>query len=84
LENIILKYITFFRESNEFSDILKDPTVKKSIDETITWNNHLLLGVVDDDKLISYITLKYGDSIRTNLVKSYKPIPNVDYLPVRR
>jgi hypothetical protein len=84
LENIILKYITFFRESNEFTDILNDPTVKKSIDEKTTWNKHLLLGVVDDDKLISYITLKYGESIRTNLTKDYSPIPYVDYIPVRR
>ena len=84
MESLILKNITFYRESNDFSDILKDPAVKKSIDEVTTWNNYLLLGVVDDDKLTSYITLKYGESIRTNLTKDYSPIPNVDYTPIRK
>lgn len=79
-----MKNITFYRENNDFSDILNDPTVKKSIDEMTTWHNYLLLGVVDDDKLSSYITLKYGDSIATNLTKDYSPIPYVDYIPVRR
>lgn len=79
-----MKYITFYRENDDFTDILKDPGVKKSIDEITTWRNYLLLGVVDDDKVVSYITLKYGDSIRTNLTTDYTPVPNVDYTPLRK
>jgi hypothetical protein len=79
-----LKYITFYRENNDFTDILKDPAVKKSIDEITSWKNYLLLGVIDDDKLASYITLKYGDSIRTNLTQDFSPIPYIDYTPIRK
>ena len=79
-----MKHITFFRENNDFSDILTDTNLKKYIDEKVQWKNHLIIGIVADDKVFSYITLKYGESIRTSLVKSFNPIPNVDYIPVRR
>ena len=79
-----MKYITFYRETNDFTDILADTNIKKLIDEKVQWNNHLMLGMQTDDKVFSYITLKYGDSIRTNIVKDYRPIPNVDYTPIRR
>jgi hypothetical protein len=36
------------------------------------------------DSILGYIVLKYGDDIITNIVKDHKPIPNVDYLPIRR
>jgi len=79
-----MKYITFNRENNDFTDILTDVNLKKHIDEKVQWKNHLILGIVSDDKVFSYITLKYGDSIRTSLVKSFAPIPNVDYIPKRK
>lgn len=79
-----MKYINFHRENNNFDDILNDPNIKKYIDEKIQWKYHLILGLVEDDKVFSYITLKYGDSIRTSLVNDFKPIPNIDYVPVRR
>ena len=76
-----MKYITFFRESSNFEDILKDPNIKKLIYEKTKWFQHLTLGIKDDEKIFSYITLKYGDEIRTNLVKDFSPIPNIDYIP---
>jgi hypothetical protein len=76
-----MKYITFYRESDDFEDILKDTNIKKLIYEKTKWFQHLTLGIQDDEKIVSYITLKYGDSIQTNLVKDYSPIPNIDYLP---
>lgn len=79
-----MKYITFYKEDNQFDDILSDPNIKKHIDETMSWKNHLLLGITDNEQLFSYITLKYGEMIRTDLVKNFAPIPNVDYIPIRR
>lgn len=76
-----MKYITFYRESSDFEDILKDPNLKKIIYEKTRWFQHLTLGIKDDEKIFSYITLKYGDEIRTNLVKDFSPIPNIDYVP---
>ena len=76
-----MKYITFYRESSDFEDILKDPNIKKLIYEKTKWFQHLTLGIEDDEKIFSYITLKYGDDIRTNLVKDHSPIPYIDYTP---
>ena len=78
-----MKYITFFRESDSFDDILKDPNLKKVLIEKTKWSQHLTICIKDDDKIFSYITLKYGDDIRTNLVKDYSPIPFKDYIPLR-
>jgi hypothetical protein len=83
-----MKYFTFYRESNKFDDILKDINLKKHIIEKISWCKHLTIGMVeystDSEKLFSYITLKYGDEMRTSLTKDYSPIPNIDYIPIRR
>lgn len=76
-----MRYVTFYRESSDFEDILKDPNIKKLIYEKTKWFQHLTLGIKDDEKIFSYITLKYGDEIRTNLVKDFSPIPNIDYTP---
>lgn len=81
-----MKYYTFFRESNDFRDILTDTNIKGSIKTKISWLNHLLLGLTEGNKsenIFGYIVLKYGEDI-TNLVeKDYTPIPNVDYIPKR-
>lgn len=77
-------FYTFFRESNKFDDILNDPSIKKNIIERISWNNFLRISTVKDDKLKSYITLKYGDEMRSTLTEDYSPIPNKDYIPIRR
>ena len=79
-----MKHIIFYSEDNDFKEILEDPNIKKSVVETTSWSQHLLLGVKDDEKFFSYITLKYGDAIRTNLVKDFKPVANIDYTPIRK
>jgi hypothetical protein len=79
-----MKYITFYRENNDFKEILLDPNLKKLIYEKISWANHLIIGIKEDEKILSYITLKYGDDIRNSLIPDYSPIPNIDYTPQRR
>jgi hypothetical protein len=77
-----MKYFTFYRENNDFRDILQDVNLKKIINEKIKWYQHLTIGI-DDPKDVnsSYITLKYGDEMRQDLVKDYSPVPGVDYIP---
>lgn len=83
-----MKYITFYRESNDFTDIVSDKSIKNTIDTKVYWLNHLQIGIEDRDKknekMFSYIELKFGDSIVTRLHPDYAPIPNVDYTPNRR
>ena len=83
-----MKYYIFYRESNNFDDILKDIPVKKVVSERIFWDGYLQIGIStwqkNIDQIFSYITLKYGDDIRTDLTKDYSPIPYVDYTPIRK
>lgn len=83
-----MKYFTFYRESNNFDDILKDINLKKLITTKLRWDNYLMIGInkhkKDAEKTFSYITLKYGDEMRTQLTKDYSPRPHEDYIPVRR
>lgn len=82
-----MKYITFYRESNKFADILTDAVVKKSIRERVTWYQYLMIGIEDFDRkneqVISYVTLKYGDDMRNEVVKDRSPVSGVDYMPKR-
>jgi hypothetical protein len=82
-----MKYITFWRESNKFSDILSDTVLKKVVKFKISWNQYLLIGIDDYDRknaqVISYITLKYGDDMKSEVVPDRTPIPGVDYVPKR-
>ena len=79
-----MKYITFYRESNDFDDILNDPNIKKNIGTKIKWANYLRIGIIDKkDTMFSYITLKYGDEMRNSLTEDYSPKPNIDYIPKR-
>jgi hypothetical protein len=77
-----MKYYTFYRENNNFDDILSDTNLKKLIHYKIKWYQHVLIGLAGKsiETIHSYITLKYGDEIRTNLTKDYKPIEGVDYI----
>lgn len=80
-----MKYFTFKRSSNDFDDILTDQTVKKVIDEKVSWKNYLMIGMQDDNEgTFSYITLKYGDDIVTNLTTDFSPIPDKDYTQTRK
>ncbi len=77
-----MKHYTFYRENDKFDDILKDPAIKKLIYTKIRWKNFLRIALYDsNDKLKSYITLKYGDEMRNNLVTDRTPVPFVDYTP---
>lgn len=77
-----MKYYTFYRENNNFDDILSDATVKKITSMKIQWAKHLMIGVDDgSDQSISIITLKYSDDMVTSLTKDYSPIPYSDYQP---
>jgi len=74
---------TFERESNDFKDILNDPSLKKKISTKISWRGFLMIELDDyEHKLDSYIILKYGDELRTGgLVPDRAPVPFVDYQP---
>ena len=80
-----MKYYTFYRESNNFDDILKDTALKKYIDYITTWTNYLMIGLNEEfeNKVNIHITLKYGDELRNELTKDYRPISGVDYFPKR-
>lgn len=77
-----MKYYTFYRENNNFDDILNDQIIKKIIDEKIRWFQYLIIGMNDKhEQTFSYITLKYGDEMKQELVKDFSPIPGIDYIP---
>ena len=84
-----MKFLIFTRESSNFDDILKDLTLKKQYKTKIEYRENLILGFPEDDefgKTLSYIMLKYGDDMKDfhSIVPDRTPIPNVDYVPVRR
>lgn len=77
-------FFYFFRESNNFDDIMTDVSIKKHIKTQILCFQYLILGVTDiDDKIQSYIMIKYGEDTISLTEKDYSPIPNIDYLPKR-
>ena len=80
-----MKYYTFYRENNNFTDILTDNNIKKVVDMKISWHRHLMIGLKEatTSGTFSYITLKYGDEMKQELVKDFTPIPGVDYIPKR-
>ena len=79
-----MKYYTFYRENNNFDDILNDQIIKKIIDEKMRWYQYLIIGMNDKhEQTFSYITLKYGDEMKQELVKDFSPIPGIDYVPKR-
>lgn len=77
-----MKYITFTDENNDFEEILIDPNIKKWLAIKIFWKNHLKIGIPEShQKMISYIELKYGNSVITNVCRDFSPVPGIDYLP---
>jgi hypothetical protein len=77
------KQYTFHREDDKFDDILTDPVIKKHISMKIRWKQYLRIALKqEDDKLSSYIVLKYGDELKNNcLVTDRTPVPFKDYQP---
>lgn len=78
-----MKKIIFIRESNNFDDILTDSVLKKQFKYKIRFYTGLIIEVPEKSEILSYIELKYGDSIKNNLVPNRSPIMNVDYFPKR-
>jgi hypothetical protein len=78
-----MKFVTFVRESNDFSDILSDPVLKKHLKYKIRWKNSLRLCIPKDSEVMSYVEIKYGEDIVDKLVPDRSPIIDVDYLPKR-
>jgi hypothetical protein len=79
-----MKYYTFYRENNDFTDILDDPIVKKIVDEKIRWYQHLVIGMQESEKnnqSFSLITLKYGEDMKQDVVRDFSPVPGIDYIP---
>jgi len=78
-----MKYYTFHRENNDFSDILNDINVKRVIDTRVSWWQYLMIGIEEKNNsgTFSYITLKYGDEMVSSVVRDFSPIPGVDYMP---
>ena len=78
-----MKYYTFYRESNNFDDIISDNIVKKFAETKIKWYQHYMIGMKKDgnDQNFSMLTLKYGEDMVNNLTKDFSPIPGVDYMP---
>lgn len=82
-----MKFYVFKRESNKFDDILKDVAVKPIIRYKIRYKDHLILGFSnDDEKIMSYMTLKYGDDMISfnDIAPDRTPIMGKDYTPARR
>lgn len=83
-----MKYYIFKREDDDFSEMLNDSTLKPLLEFKIKFEKHLILGsdYSIDDKLSSYITLKYGDMIisNTNIFIDLKPKMHIDYTPDRK
>ena len=82
-----MKYYTFYREDNVFTDIENDPIVKRFADTKIRWFQHYMIGIStfikDSDQYMSLLTLKYGESMIQSVCKDYSPVPGVDYTPKR-
>ena len=82
-----MKYYVFARESDKFDDILKDVAVKPVIRHKIRFKDHLILGFSEDDeKIISYMTIKYGDDMVSfnSIAPDRSPIMDKDYVPKKK
>jgi hypothetical protein len=78
-----MKTYTFYRESNNFDDILSDKSIKKYIFTKMRWSKYLVLRLTNHTPAVeSYIALKYGDEMKdNNLVTDRTPKPFIDYTP---
>lgn len=84
-----MKFLMFTRENSNFDDILKDSSLKDKYKTKIEYKENLILGFPEDSnfgKILSYIMLKYGDDMKDfhSIVPDRTPVPNVDYVPVRK
>lgn len=79
-----MKYYTFFRENNNFDDILSDNNIKKKLRFKIKWYCHLVIAFEkeSDEQFLGYLILKFGDSIKDLTNFDYTPKPYIDYTPI--
>ena len=79
------KILLLHSEDKSHLEILKDPSVKKTIITKLEWPDNLLL--IFNDKLEgsteSYINIKYGDYIRdiNHIIPDRSPKMWIDYIP---
>lgn len=81
-----MKYFIFFREDNDFTEILNDKIIKKTFKFKISYQQHLIIGTENiDSEVVSYLTLKFGDDLKNKdfLFIDRTPIPFIDYVPRR-
>lgn len=80
-----MNYYIFKKEDDDFSEMLDDKTLKPLLGFKIKFSQHLILGSYDDinEKLSSYITLKYGDMMvnKCDMFIDYSPKMHIDYKP---
>lgn len=78
-----MKTYIFHRENNNFDDVLKDKNVKKYVIEQYQFDQHLIIRVDEDPKVLAYITLMFSEELKNmkDLVPDRTPIMNVDYIP---
>jgi len=77
-----MKYYTFYRENNNFDDILSDTNIKKIMSTKLSWYQYLMIGIDDgNERSLSYITLKYGDDMKPPDIRDFTPVPGIDYIP---
>ena len=81
-----MTHIFIHRESNNFDDISKDVNLKRKILTTMKFTNHLILDFKEDEGIISYLLLKYGDDIRgtSQIIPDRTPMMYQDYTPIRK
>jgi len=80
-----MNYYIFKKDDDDFSELLKDKTLKPLSGFKIKFYQHLILGSCDhiNERLSSYITLKYGDMMinKYDMFVDYNPKIHVDYTP---
>lgn len=76
-----MKFYTFKRVDNDFSDILKETSLLHNICIKLLWKQHLMLGLREDieESVLGYLVLKYGDEMIDPVV-DFTPVPGKDYV----
>jgi len=76
-----MTYFAFYRESNNFDDILNDKNIIKRHMVKLAWTKHLVLKWQAElpENLQSYVKLMYGNDLVKLTEKDYKPILGIDY-----
>lgn len=82
-----MKTYIFYRENDDFTDLLSDNNVKQYFKQKLRWKNYLvLMSHKVKPEIESYIMLKYGDEMQSwdHIRKDNSPIPYVDYEPDKK